>query len=280
MRIGVVLSAGGLRGAAHVGVLRQLIRRGLPIDVLVGASAGAIVAAYYAAVGLDFADLISDATTFRGRHLLAHSVSIHLDNGLGRLARTRCGVIPKRLAELQHATFDRLHHGVTRLGIVCHDVRTKRPCYFATGLPEMPPLESVVKASASIPHLFPSINVRCGVRDYRLTDGGISDPVPIAFARHLGATHIVVSDSRWIGRVPATSDDTIWIRPRLASTGTLWSPRRGLRPAVESGEAAVTGGVLARIDRWFAHRRADVSARAAAAAGVPSPPPANATRAC
>ena len=53
VRIGIVLSAGGLRGAAHVGVLRQLVRHGIPIDAIVGVSAGAVVGAYDAAVGLD-----------------------------------------------------------------------------------------------------------------------------------------------------------------------------------------------------------------------------------
>ena len=65
VRLGVVLSAGGLRGAAHVGVLRQLIRHGIPIDVIVGVSAGAVIAAYYAAVGLDLDELVADAERFR-----------------------------------------------------------------------------------------------------------------------------------------------------------------------------------------------------------------------
>lgn len=278
MRIGVVLSAGGLRGAAHVGVLRQLIRHSVEIDVLVGVSAGAIVAAYYAAVGLEFEELTSDATTFRGRHLLAHSLTVHLDNRLGRVAARCCGVIPARLRQLERASFDRLYHGVNRLGIVCHDVRADRPRYFATGLNDMPALESVVKASASIPHLFPAVDVRCGSDEYRLTDGGIRDPVPTAFARALGATHLIVSDTRWVGRVPITDQATVWIRPRLASTGTLWSPRHGLLPAVQSGDAAVNSEVLARIDRWVGRARRSISAPRAAASGSRST--ASATRVC
>ena len=41
VRVAVVLSAGGLRGAAHAGVLRQLVRHGIRIDAIVGVSAGA-----------------------------------------------------------------------------------------------------------------------------------------------------------------------------------------------------------------------------------------------
>src|SRR2546423_5187548 len=77
-RVALVLTAGGLRGAAHVGVLRQLVRHGVRIDAIVGVSAGAVIAAYYAAVGLDLDDLISDAERFRGRHLLTYSVNVQL----------------------------------------------------------------------------------------------------------------------------------------------------------------------------------------------------------
>ena len=65
VRIALVLSAGGLRGAAHVGVLRALVREGIPIDVLVGVSAGAVIAAYYAAAGLTLDELADDAVRFR-----------------------------------------------------------------------------------------------------------------------------------------------------------------------------------------------------------------------
>ena len=80
-----------------------------------------------------------------------------------------------------------------------------------------------------------------------------SDPVPIAFARgpEIHGTHVIVSDCRWLGRVPATDSRTIWVRPRMAHTGTLWSPRRGLVAAVRTGEAAVTDQVLSRIHGWF-----------------------------
>jgi NTE family protein len=254
VRVGVVLSAGGLRGAAHVGVLRQLVQHGVPIDILVGVSAGAIIGAYYAAVGLTFDELVADAATFRGRHLLAHSLKVHLDNRVGRAMESRSGVIPVRLRQLEAARFDRLHHDVRALGIVCHDLTSARPLYFGSGLDAGPALHEIVKASASIPHLFPPVEVVSGGQSCRLTDGGISDSVPIAFARALGATHLIVSDCRWLGGVRPTDANTVWIRPRMASTGTLWSPRHGLLPAVRSGEAAVDRSALSRIGRWLSEK--------------------------
>ena len=253
IRLGLVLSAGGLRGAAHAGLLRQLVRYDIPIDSIVGVSAGAVVAAYYAAVGLSVDELIADAANFRGRHLLAHSLNVRLGYKFDGRLRRSCGVIPERLAQLESARFDRLHHGIGRLGIVCHDLATRAPRYFASGIESDAGLGDVVRASASIPGLFPAISPP-GDRTSRLTDGGLSDPVPVAFARSaaIGATHLIVSDCRWIGRTPTGDSRTIWIRHRAGRTGTLWSPRRGLLQAVQDGEAAVTDEILDRIRSWFA----------------------------
>jgi NTE family protein len=252
MRVALVLSAGGLRGAAHVGVLRRLVAHGVPIDAIVGVSAGAVVAAYYAAVGLDLDELAGDARSFRGRHLLAHSLRVKLNRRCEAWLQPWCGVIPERLRQLQAASFDRLHHGVRCLGIACHDLRTRRPRYFRTGLDHRAPLYDAVMASASIPFLFPAVRVHCGGEELRLTDGGISNPVPVAFARDagVGATHVIVSDCRWLGNPAVTDSRTVWIRPRLGGTGTLWSPRQGLAAAVRGGEAAVTPEILSRLDAW------------------------------
>ena len=253
VRLGLVLSAGGLRGAAHAGLLRQLVRHGFPIDSIVGVSAGAVVAAYYAAVGLSVDEMIADAATFRGRHLLAQSLNVRLAYKFERRLRSSCGVIPERLAQLETARFDRLHHGVRRLGIVCHDLATRAPRYFGSGIEHGAELHEVVRASASIPWLFPPVIPSCDATS-RLTDGGVSDPVPAAFARSasIGATHLIISDCRLIGRSPAGDSRTIWIRHRAGRTGTLWSPRRGLLQAVQDGEAAVTDEILDRIRSWFA----------------------------
>jgi NTE family protein len=252
IRIAVVLSAGGLRGAAHVGVLRRLTRSHIPIHALVGVSAGAVVGAYYAGVGLDLDELAADAEAFRGRHLLAHGLNVQFRYRFDRRLRGWCGVIPDRLRRLEQATFDRLHHGVQRLGIVCHDVGACSPRYFSTGVDSGVALGDAVRASASIPRLFPAIAVECGRQRVELTDGGVSDPVPLAFARSaaIGATHVIVSDCRWIGRVPALDAATVWIRPRMLKTGTLWSPRRGLAAAVTDGEEAVTDSIVDLIRKW------------------------------
>ena len=49
MKLGLVLSGGGARGIAHVGVLKALEELGIEVDVIAGTSAGSIVGAFYAA---------------------------------------------------------------------------------------------------------------------------------------------------------------------------------------------------------------------------------------
>ena len=61
-RIAVVLSGGGARGGAHLGVLKALEEQRVPIDIIVGTSAGAIVGAAYAS-GMPLADIEREMQT-------------------------------------------------------------------------------------------------------------------------------------------------------------------------------------------------------------------------
>src|SRR5262249_56663223 len=88
-----------------------------------------------------------------------HIVNIRLR---GRMATDRSklsGLIPERLALLESASFDRLYHGVRGIGIVCHDVESRQPVYFATGADRGVRLSDVVRASASIPILLRPVRV-------------------------------------------------------------------------------------------------------------------------
>jgi predicted acylesterase/phospholipase RssA len=258
VRVGLVLSGGGLRGAGHLGVLRRLVTQDIPIDIIVGSSAGAVVAAYYAAVGLSLDELIADARTFRGRHLLVHSLNVRLHHRFDRVLANRSGIIPTRLAQLESASFERVRHGVQGIGIVCHDRATGRPSYFSTGQNRGARLSDVVRASASIPYLFPAIAVDCENESLRLTDGGVTDCLPIAFAERppLSATHLIISDCRWLAAgPPQVAENLVYIRPRLFMTGTVWAPASALTTAVEQGARAVTDEMIERIRSWR-HRHA------------------------
>jgi predicted acylesterase/phospholipase RssA len=174
---------------------------------------------------------------------------------MGGTLRKLSGFIPQRLVQLESATFDRLHHNVHGIGVACHDAASRRPCYFATGADRGIRLSDVVRASASIPLLFPPIRVECpnDRTTLLLTDGGVSDCLPVAFAQQppLGATHLIVSDCRWFaGRKPLSNGRVVYVRPQLPSTGTLWAPASTLASAVRQGRRAVTSDMLRTIHRW------------------------------
>jgi len=255
VRTGVVLSAGGLRGVAHLGVLRRLLDAGIPIDVIVGVSAGAIIAGYYAGVGLSIEDMIGDAPRFRGRHVLMHGVTLRAPTALRPLLRRFCGVIPHRLKELEAGRFTPLHHGVSGLGVVCHDQITNRPMYFSSAEFHGARLSDVVKASAAVPGLIPSRRVSWGDRVVQLVDGGLSDALPTEFARSagLGATHLIVSDCRRLATPTPDDDRVVYIRPTLTGAGSWQSPPGTLVETVALGEAAVTPDVITRVKSWYAN---------------------------
>ena len=259
-RIGLVLSCGGLRGAAHLGVLKQLNRHKIPIDVIVGVSAGAVIAGFYAAAGLTAEDMIGDAPTFRGRHVVFQGLSARVPSSLKPFLLRQAGVVPTRLAQLDAARFDKLYHGVQRLGIVCHDVMGNRPLYFSTLRHYEVTVAQVVKGSAAVPVLLPTTVVTINGKRTRLTDGGITDSLPIAFARSedLGATHLIVSDCRVYGR-PTREDeaapDIVNIRPELTGIGSFRSPRTTLMAAVHAGESAVTEQHVTAIRAWLKNTR-------------------------
>lgn len=251
-RLGVVLSAGGLRGAAHLGVLRRLIAAHVPIDVIVGTSAGAIVGAYYAVVGMTIDEIIADAPRMRLRHLLMHGLSLRVPQRATDWLRSRCGILPARLAALDNAGFDRLHHGVTGFGVVCHDVRTRTPWYFSTAESHGVTVAAAVKASAAVPVVFPPRSEWVNGRELRLVDGGFSDGVPIEFARRAGldATHVLVSDCRRSGGPVRMDDRLICLRPTLRGVGAFSKVSFDLEGAVRAGEQAVTDQVIDRLRGW------------------------------
>ena len=252
--IGVVLSAGGLRGTAHLGVLRRVIRHGIPVEVMAGVSAGAIVAAYYAAVGLSVHEMIELAPVFRGRHILMHGLTVRAHPLLRPFLRRFCGIIPGRLEQLERASFTSLHHGIKRLGIVCHDVDRNEPRYFSTAEAYGVRLADVARASAAVPHVLPAKVMMVGDDSVRLADGGISDSLPVDFARSplMGATHVIVSDCRYSASTPPSGDDSvIHIRPDLDGIRPFRAPRTALMKAVWRGEAAVTPEIVDRIHSWM-----------------------------
>ena len=253
-RVSLVLSAGGLRGAAHLGVLRRLTASNIPLNSSVGVSAGAVIAAYYAAVGLSTEELINEAAHFKGRHLVAHSLNLRTHRWFRSFIEPFAGVIPTRLRQLESSRFDQLHHGVGSIGVVCHDLTHNCPRYLTTRSHGNISLYNAVATSASIPNMFPPRPIDFEGKHCNFADGGISDALPILFAQssEFDATHIIASDCRTHGDRPqyANHQNCAYIRPVLDSTTVLRAPRNSLIEAVIAGENAVTDKILNQIQSW------------------------------
>ena len=178
-----VLAGGGSLGAVEVGMLRALTEHGLRPDCVVGASAGAINGAYFAA------DPTVEGVA-RLEHLwrgLTRRQVMPLRLGdLVRIALRRDHVIDpsglRRLLET-HLPYRRLEDAALPMHIVATDMQLGEEVLISSG-----PVVDAVLASTAIPGVFPS--VRIGGRD--LIDGGVANNTPISSAVRLGAKRIVV----------------------------------------------------------------------------------------
>ena len=90
--IGIALSGGGARGIAHLGVLKALKEFGIKPDVLSGSSAGAMVAAVYAA-GYDDDQIMKEPDAANVPWELEHFASLCSPFHLGTLTRRKLHVV-------------------------------------------------------------------------------------------------------------------------------------------------------------------------------------------
>src|SRR5439155_21206005 len=158
-------------GVAHLGVLRRIVGQRIPVEAMAGVSAGAIIAAQYAGVGLSVDEMIGQAPVFHGRHILMHGLTLRSHAWLKPYLQRFCGIIPQRLEQLEAASFTRLHHGIKRLGVVCHDIDRNEPRYFSTIESCGVRLADVARASAAVPGVLPPKTMTIGADVVRLADG-------------------------------------------------------------------------------------------------------------
>jgi NTE family protein len=172
--LALVLGGGGLRGFAHVGVLRALEDAGLRPDIVVGTSAGAVVGAAYAS-GLNASQVALAARELK--------LSALLDWTLSRSGLLRGEHIAQWVDEITgHAPLERFP---TRFAAVATDLGTQRAVVLDNG-----PAGRAVQASAAVP----GINVPVAYPGGHLVDGGATSLVPVRVARAMGATVVIAVD--------------------------------------------------------------------------------------
>ena len=174
-RLGLALSGGAVRGAAHVGVLEVLTEAGIVPEVVAGTSAGAIVGAAYAAgIGpTPLAEILASTKWSEvARVNLRRTMSIFDTMPMERFVEERLGA--EDFAELERP-----------FAAVACDVTTGERIVLCEGR-----VGVAVRASAAVPGLFPPVEID----DRLLVDGGLVDSVPVQAARDLGATFVIAVD--------------------------------------------------------------------------------------
>ncbi len=173
--IGLALGGGAARGFAHVGVIKALESQGIRPDLVVGTSAGSVIAALYA-TGLSGNDLNRIAINLDEASITDWAMPF--SNKFGGLIKGDA-----LQSEINRRVGNRLIDKMNiPLGIVATDLQTGDPILFRSGN-----TGQAVRASCSVPGVFSPAVI--GNREY--VDGGLTSPVPIRFAKKMGADIVI-----------------------------------------------------------------------------------------
>lgn len=175
VKIALVLGGGAARGFAHIGVIKALEAQGIFPDMVVGTSAGSLVGALYAAGNNGFA-LQKLAMEMDEAAISDWSVPLFSQSS---------GVLKGEAVQLyvnravNHQPIEKLK---IPFGAVATDLHTGQPILFRRGN-----TGAAVRASSSVPGVFQPVKI--GHATY--VDGGLVSPVPVSFARKMGADFVI-----------------------------------------------------------------------------------------
>ena len=175
VRIGLALGGGAARGFAHIGVIKALEAQGIYPEIVVGTSAGAVVGSMYAAGNSGFAlqktAMEMDEATISdwALPLFGKSSGVLKGEALQTYVNKAVKNVPMEKLKL-------------KFGAVATDLANGQPILFARGN-----TGQAVRASSSVPSVFQPVTI--GGHQY--VDGGLVAPVPVRFAREMGADFII-----------------------------------------------------------------------------------------
>lgn len=269
-KVALVLSGGGAKGAAHVGVIKVLEEKGVPIDMVVGTSMGAVIGGLYCAgysgaemdslmMMQDWNRIIYDGGLVGGRYLVR--IPFGQRSGEKALSAFPSGLV--RGTEVE-ALFERLLPGVpdsldfdtmpTRFACVSVDLVHKKEVVHHRGN-----LIEAIRASMSIPLFFEPVRKDGMV----LIDGGMLNNYPVDVARAMGADIVIgvkvgepeyqkepeINDmfsvgDEWLEMYlrPKTekniAETDIFIGPSIGDMNVMSFQKECIRQLIDNGEAA------------------------------------------
>lgn len=209
IKVALVLSGGGARGLAHIGVLKAFEENNIPIDLIVGSSIGSIVGGFYAAgFSADQIQKIMEETdwnsifadeTYRSQLLLSqkdiprrHILQFRLEGIVP--------IIPSSISQGQKV-FQTLYNRLLRANFqagnnfdnlkipfraVATDLISGKKVVLRSG-----DLAEAINASSAFPLLFAPVEID----SMWLVDGGISDNLPVDVALQENADFVIAVDA-------------------------------------------------------------------------------------
>lgn len=209
LKVGLALGGGGVRGFAHLGVLKTLQKHKIPIDVIAGTSMGAIIGGLYALQpNIDFLEkkvqeiLASNLFIRLGRELLKQEegkprikffhrfISYVKQMYLYGLYGIKTSLLGEdKIKEILEMAFPPINIEETKIPFACvsADLCKGEEVVFFQG-----PVRKSVQASISIPGVFPPLRWN----DKLLIDGAVTEDVPVSAAFKLGADVVIAVDVR------------------------------------------------------------------------------------
>jgi NTE family protein len=180
LKIALALGGGAARGFAHIGVIKALEAQGIVPDMVVGTSAGSVVAALYAS-GMNGFDLQKVALQMQ-------------EDMLADWTLPNRGVVKGEALQAfinQNVKGQTIQNLSKPLGVVATDLQSGDMILFRRGDTGM-----AVRASSAVPGVFQPVEING--RDY--VDGGLTSPVPAQSARSMGADFVIAVDISSVGR--------------------------------------------------------------------------------
>ena len=247
-KVGLVLSGGGAKGLAHIGVLKVLEKAGIRVDVVTGTSMGSIVGGLYA-IGYDaqslekivldqnWVTLFNDKIERREVSILEKDIAARYVGGFplyerkinlpsGLLAGQNVSALLSRLTWSVHHVnnFDDFQRPFR---CVATDIETGDAVVFKNGyLPE------AIRASMAIPSVFTPVEIDGKL----LIDGGLARNLPVVEALDMGADFIIAVD---VG-------DPLYPKEELNSLTKIMTQAVNFRMVTSSKEQAKLCDILIR----------------------------------
>jgi NTE family protein len=175
IKIGLALGGGAARGFAHIGVIKALEAQGIVPDIVVGTSAGSLVGALYAAGNDGFA---------------LHKLALEMDEAeisdwsVPLFAKASGVLKGEALQSYVNRTVNNLPLEKMKIpfGAVATDLHSGLPVLFRRGNTGL-----AVRASSAVPGVFQPVLIG----EHTYVDGGLVAPVPVNFARDMGADFVI-----------------------------------------------------------------------------------------